>query len=323
MTTAERVAQQEKLRKDRERLQKKQKQLQVQQAKTNASKKKNSKKESITSKLLFALIVLGLITAYKEYPYHLDNKTVLELTDQNADHSYFDDVLALDETMKVYDINGNEIGSLQIEEAIKMLEQYVETAELVSDLDLSDKEYNAMTEDEKKEALAEYEEHGLDGLIRRYKNKNNTDIEKARWARKIKYISEYLGTDWLDANGMNVTQQLINKVVQSSVIETYGGLTPAEYSYVQIGEDRSFPWIDIDIKDAVSGEEDTMYMTPIFAGEVLEANLFAEKLNGMNLKNLTQEEKLKLMKQGINLSKRVINKDLEQGPLGVTYTHKR
>lgn len=330
MTTAERVAQQEKLRKQREEIQKRDKQLKAQKARTEASRqkkdrknKKESKREIIARRLLFILIVLGLASAYKEYPHHIDNKTILELTEQNANHSYFDDVLALNETMTIYDINGNAIGDIQIEEAIRMLEQYVETAELVSELDLTDKEYKEMTDDERAEALAEYQEYGLDGLIRRYKNKNNTDIEQARWARKVKYIAEYLGTDWLDANGMNVTQQLLNKVVQSSVIEAYGGLTPSEYSYVKIDDERSFPWIDVDIVDGVSGEEDTMYMTPVLAGEVLEAKLFAEKLNGMNFNGLTKEEQLKLMKKGINLSKRVINKDLEQGPLGITYTRKR
>lgn len=279
-----------------------------------AEKQKNRGKG--IKKLCFTLSLLMILSAAKQMPFNV-NARITELAAKNGSHNYMDDVFASDEKIEV--ISNGKTKKVQLEDAVNKLEDLTEICTLISKLKLDETDYPELTDKEKKAAIALYEELGIEGVIEAYKESSVNSIEKARAARQLLYIREYVGGDWLDDNGLNIAIALLEKTIKTAAIEHYGTFDALEYGVVDIPEANQYPFFTVGITDPVSGAKDSVTFTPIAAGEYAQAILTLRDLKDTDASKLTQQEKLNKIRHALRIVRKCLGKEVED-VLGITYT---
>ena len=254
----------------------------------------------------------------KQMPFNIKTR-ITELAAKNGTHNYMDDVFASDEKITVVNPKNGQEQKIQLEDAINKLEDYVEICKLIDELKITDADYTELTDNEKKNAKALYEEDGVNGLVELYKDNTANPIEKARTARQLAFIRDYYGGDWIEKNGLSVVTAILEKTIQTAAIENYGTFKPTEYGVVQIPSENEFPYFLVTIKDPVSGATDDVVFTPIAAGEYAQAILLLRNLRETDNSKLTDKERLQKIEHTIRVIKKCLGKEVED-MLGVTYT---
>lgn len=290
----------------------------VKKAPQNTNKPK--KKGNGVRKLCLSLSLLMILASAKQYPFHVNGK-VTEVAAKNAKHSYMDDVFASDERIEIFNPRTGKKQKIQLEEASNKLEDYIEICKLINSLNINEEDYVELTDAERKAAIALYNDKGIEGVISLYKRSSGNAIERARTARQLIFIRDYFGGEWLDRNGIKIVKTLLTKTIQTGAIENYGTFSPLEYNVVEIPSQNEFPYFAVTINDPVSGAKDDVIFTPIACGEYAQAILLSRKLNEVDEKNMTPQEKQRLIEHTLRVIKKCINKDIENFH-GVTYTKK-
>lgn len=287
----------------------------------NSGKKKNNKAKEIVKKICGLLAFLVVVSAVKEYPY-APKGTVTQIASKNAAHNYMDDVFASDETIEIINPISGETEVWQLEDAVDKLENLIEANKAIKDLKLDETDYVALSDEEIAELLVEFEEksHYIEPFIAQYKHAKN-DIEKARAARNLIFLKGYLGGDWVTVNGINVSRALLNKVVQTGTIDAYGTFEPLEYSVASVSGDK----LDFKgyITDPISGKEDSVFFTPVLAGEYAKASYLAKEANELSGVYMSPDEIEEFSGKAINTSKRCLSNEIKTlGPITYTKTLK-
>lgn len=292
----------------------------VERKQKTTKNEQNKTKGKGVKKLCFTLSLIMILSAAKQMPFNV-NARITEIATKNSNTNYMDDVFASDETIEIVNPKNGKIQKIQLEDAINKLEDYVEICSLIDELNIDNLEYAELTEKEKKAAIALYEKEGINGLIELYKTNTSNPIEKARTARQLIFIRDHFGGAWIEQNGLKVAEAVLEKTIQTAVIEHYGTFKPTEYNVVEIPSDNEFPCFLVTIKDPISGATDDFIFTPIAAGEYAQAILMLRDLRATDGSKLSEQEKLQKIEHTLRLVKRCLNKDIDDC-LGVTYTKK-
>lgn len=280
--------------------------------------KKDKNRGKGVKRLCLTLSLIMILSAAKQMPFNIKTR-ITELAAKNGTHNYMDDVFASDEKITVVNPKNGKEQKIQLEDAINKLEDYVEICKLIDELKITDADYTELTDNEKKNAKALYEEDGVNGLVELYKDNTANPIEKARTARQLAFIRDYYGGDWIEKNGLSVVTAILEKTIQTAAIENYGTFKPTEYGVVQIPSENEFPYFLVTIKDPVSGATDDVVFTPIAAGEYAQAILLLRNLRETDNSKLTDKERLQKIEHTIRVIKKCLGKEVED-VLGVTYT---
>lgn len=280
--------------------------------------KKDKNRGKGVKRLCLTLSLIMILSAAKQMPFNIKTR-ITELAAKNGTHNYMDDVFASDEKITVVNPKNGKEQKIQLEDAINKLEDYVEICKLIDELKITDADYTELTDIEKKNAKALYEEDGVNGLVELYKDNTANPIEKARTARQLAFIRDYYGGDWIEKNGLSVVTAILEKTIQTAAIENYGTFKPTEYGVVQIPSENEFPYFLVTIKDPVSGATDDVVFTPIAAGEYAQAILLLRNLRETDNSKLTDKERLQKIEHTIRVIKKCLGKEVED-VLGVTYT---
>lgn len=284
----------------------------------NKAAKKERRKKGIKNLCLY-LSLFMILSSAKQMPFNPKAK-VTELAEKNSEHNYMDELFKSDATITIKSMKNGKDQKVQLEDAVDKLEDLSKVCTLISRLNLDDADYPELTDKEKKKAIALYEENGIEAIIDAYKDNRFNTIEKARAARQLLYIREYVGGDWLDANGLKVAEELLEKTIKTAAIENYGTFGASEYDVAQISEDSDYPFTVV-LKDPVSGAADSVVFTPIFAGEYAQAMLMLRDLNETDNDKLTHEERLQKINHTLRLVRKCLGKEVED-VFGITYTKK-
>ena len=285
-----------------------------------AKKNEHKKSKRGIKNLCTYLAVFMILSSAKQMPFNI-NARVTELAAKNGEHNYMDDVFASDEKITVVNPKKDKEQKIQLEDAVNKLEELTEICTLISRLKLDESEHTQLTDKEKKAAIASYEEFGIEAIIEAYKEASKNPIEKARAARQLLFIREYIGGDWLDKNGINVATALLDKTIKTAALENYGVFGATEYEVVTIPSENEYPYFAVTIKDPVSGATDNVVFTPILAGEYAQAMLMLRDLQDTDNSKLTQEERLAKINHTLRLVKKCLGKEVEDF-YGITYTKK-
>lgn len=268
--------------------------------------KKRKKRDKKTTLAFFLAAVIIAISAYfiKGQPTDLSDETLLGITDELSDTTYFDEILASDEKVEIGTIEAEEVEEVYLRDAVATLENYVKVAEEIEKLNIDKNiKLKELTDEAKVNAMKSLEEEGIDTLIELYNDKDNNEIEKARIAQQLLYI-ESENNKWLHANGLELTESILNRVIKSGAIYAYGTLAPNEYSECVITEEDAAVK-NITIVDPQSGAKDYIKVTPLCH----EYNNAIKVLNKIKATKQNSKNEIDLIIDGLNAAKRCVNKE--------------
>ena len=273
-------------------------------------------KRSVIAIALAALIAVGG-SFIKTSPHNIEG-SLTDFVNNNKETTLFDEILDLDETIGIKNVETGEIEKVQVEDAIKILEEKASIDEKIADLKIKNDDLNELPEESKKATLKFLNENGIDAIIELYNDKNNTKIDKARIAQQLLYIKES-NAEWLKENGAPVSISILTRVLSAGSIDAYGTFTPEEYTVCNFDSKIDDHIKEITLVDPVSGEKDKIVLLPIVAEEYYKA--YKELQFITNKKEIKEDEVLEIVNDTLNLSKRCINKQLDQDGI-ITYTKK-
>lgn len=286
--------------------------------KKNIKSNKNKRKPN---KSLIAIALAAIITvcgtAIKTFPHTIDD-SFKNMLDNNKETSIFDDILNLDETIGIENIESGEIEQVQVEDAITKLEERSLINEKINNLHLKRDQLNDIREESKNSILDFYEENGIDVIIDIYKNKDNSKIDKARIAQQLIFIQDE-NNKWLNSNGILVSKSILKRLLAAGSIEAYGTFTPEEYNCCEFNLDNSGFLKEIILNDSISGVKDNIVLFPIITDEYYNAY---EILQEISTKSAFEPEEIyEIVNKTLNTTKRCLNKELVDNGL-FTYTKK-
>ena len=273
--------------------------------------RKNVKKHKGLKRPLIAIALAALIAVcgsfVKTSPHNIKGN-LTDFVNENAEDTLFDDILDLDETIGIKNIETGEIEQIQVEDAIKVLEERSSIDEKIKALNIKNNNLNELTEETKKKTMEFYNENGIDAIIDLYKDKDNNKIEKARIAQQLLFI-KVENEIWLQENGIPVSKSILKRIISAGAIKSYGTFSPKEYEVVELPEEKTGLFKEVFINDPVSGERDKIILSPIITEEYYKAYDEYQDISSKN--NYTEEQIIKIVKDTLNYSKRCINKELD------------
>ena len=267
--------------------------------KTTKKNHKGLRRSLIAISLAVIISVCGSIV--KTYPQTIDD----ELDD------LIDDILDLDETVGVVNIKTGEVEEMQVEDAVKMLEDITIDNKKIKELNIKGENLNELDELRKAAALKIYKDNGIDTVIELYNDSDNSKIDKARIAQQLLYIED-TNNKWLETNGVALSQSLLKRVISAGMIDAYGTFKPNEYTVVDLNNVNNGVIKEVILKDEISGAEDSIKLLPILTDEYYDAlNLYQVIIdNEYNEKEYSLKEIKDLVSASLNASKRCVNKEL-------------
>lgn len=287
---------------------------QVEETKTKKGHKKV--KRSAIAIALAALIAVGG-SFVKTSPHNIEG-SLSDFVNNNKETTLLDEILDLDETIGVTNIETGEIEKVQVEDAITLLEEKISVDKKIDELNINTTGLNELPEDAKKKTLQFLNENGLDAIIELYNDKDNTKIDKARIAQQLIFIREN-NNEWLKENGIPVSQSILTRVLSAGAISSYGTFTPEEYNVCNFDTDLDSHIKEIVLKDPVSGEQDKIVLLPILSDEYYKAYRTLQLLTVK--KDFNDNQVIEMVNNTLNISKRCINKEIKQDGI-ITYTKK-
>ena len=285
---------------------------------------KKEKKHKGIKRPIIAIALAALIAVcgsfIKTSPHNIKG-SLTDFVNENTEDTIFDNILDLDETIGIMNTESGEIEQIQVEDAIKTLEEKSSIEEKIKALKINNNNLNELSEEAKKKTIEFYNENGIDTMIDLYKDKNNNKIEKARIAQQLLFIQNE-NELWLKENGIAVSKSILKRIISSGAIKSYGTFSPEEYEVCELTEEKSGLFKEIFINDPISGEKDKIVLLPIIAEEYYRAYDEFQEISSKN--NYTKEQIIKVVNDTLDYSKRCINKELElDGILPTTHKIKK
>ena len=271
-------------------------------------------RRSLIAIALAALIAVGG-SFVKTSPHNIEG-SLSDFVNDNKEATLFDEILDLDETVGIRNLETGEIEQIQVEEAIKLLEEKVDISEKIKDLKITNTELNELDDEAKKKTNKFLNENGIDTIIELYNDDKNTKIDKARIAQQILYI-EKNNNEWLKENGIPISSSLLTRILSAGAIDSYGTFTPEEYNVCKFDSKIDDHIKEITLVDPISGAKDKIVLYPIVSEEYYKA--YKELQFITNKKEFKDDEITTVINDTLNLSKRCINKELDNDGL-FTYT---
>ncbi len=247
---------------------------------------------------------------------HFINESMDDVLEDNKEMTLFDDVLALDETVGVTNISTGEVEQIQVEDAIRMLEEKANTLETLKSISITEKDLIELTDESKQATIDFYNENGIDAIIELYNDDENNTIEKARIAQQLLYIEEY-DKAWLKENGIPLSNSILTRVISAGAIDAYGTFEPIDYKVCEFDTVNRGAIKEVLLNDPVSGATDKIVLLPVLAEEYNEAYAKLQLIS--TKKEFTEDETLLMVNETLNVTKRCINKELVKGNV-FTYT---
>ena len=272
---------------------------------------KKEKKHKGIKRPIIAIALAAIIAvcgSFVKTSPHSIKGNLTDFVNDNSEDTIFDEILDLDETIGIKNIETGEIEQVQVEDAIKTLEEKSSIDEKIKELKIKNNNLNELTEEAKKKTLEFYNENGIDAIIDLYKDDNNNKIEKARIAQQLLFIQDE-NELWLQENGIPVSKSILKRIISAGAIKSYGTFSPKEYEVCELTEEKTGLFKEIFINDPISGEKDKIILSPIIAEEYYRAYDEFQDISSNN--NFTKEQIIKVVKDTLNYSKKCINKELK------------
>ena len=289
----------------------------MEETKTKVDNKKTNKKKSVLIGLGLTAIIIVCGSFIKSFPLSI-NEDVHTIIENNEDDILFDDILDLEETIGIENIETGEIEQYQVEDAIEILEEKSNINDKIQKLNLQKYELNELSEEAKENALEFLEENGIDAIIELYRDKNNTKIEKARIAQQLLYIQE-INNQWIYSNAVPVSKSILNRLIASGAIDAYGEpFTEEDYKICEFIDNKAI-FKKVELNDEISGQKDSIIITPILASEYMNAFNHLQYLE--TTEEFSEEDKLNIAKKTLSITKKCCNKKLIKKGI-FTYTKK-
>ena len=294
----------------------------MEEERRNEEPKKEKKKHKGLKRSAIAIALAAIIAVCGSIVKSLPNKvegTVSDVISKNEDTSLFDEILDLDETIGVTNPETEEIEKIQVEDAIRLLEDKIDISKKIKNLKIKNDNLKELSNHEKNVTLKFLEENGIDALIELYNTDSNNKIEKARFAQQLLYINE-VNNKWLELNGIPVSKSILTRIISSGAIQAYGTFDPKDYEEViELDLESNSLFKKIVFNDPISGEKDKISLMPILADEYYDAYNELEDLS--TAKNENIDDIYDHANKSLNIAKRCINKELKKDKIFV-YTHK-